>query len=219
MKIIGVTGGVGSGKSELLKYIKEHYNCRVLLADEAAHEVERPGTDCYRALVKLLGTQILAHGYDEEARKDLSQDTEKTETVAEAQKELPAIDKKKMAAAMFGHPERVAAVNAIVHPAVRKYIMSELERAGTAPDYFFLEAALLIECGYGEVVDEMWYIYCDPQIRRQRLAASRGYSQEKIGAIMQSQLSDEAFRAGADVVIDNSGPIEQAQRAVDSLLQ
>ena len=54
MKVIGITGGVGSGKTALLEYIRIHYNCEIILADEAAHHVEEPGQECYAELVELL---------------------------------------------------------------------------------------------------------------------------------------------------------------------
>ena len=77
---------------------------------------------------------------------------------------------------------------------------------------FILEAALLIECGYRSDVDEMWYVYCDEAVRRERLKASRGYSDEKITSIMASQLTDQQFREGSDEVIDNSGAPEKTHR-------
>ena len=122
-----------------------------------------------------------------------------------------------MAAAIFGDPELLAAVNGLIHPAVREMIEAEIEkeRAAGVRDFFFVEAALLIECGYDEVVDEMWYIYCDLDERRRRLKASRGYSDEKIDSILKSQLSHEAFLAGTDVMIDNSGTPQESFAAID----
>ena len=85
-------------------------------------------------------------------------------------------------------------------------------------DYFFLEAARLIECGYRSVVDEMWYIYCDLAVRRERLKKSRGYSDEKIDSILSSQLTEAEFRSGSDVIIDNSGNLEDAYRQIREAL-
>ena len=80
------------------------------------------------------------------------------------------------------------------------------------------EAKALIEAGYKEHLDELWYIYCDENERRRRLRASRGYSDEKIDNILRSQLSEQEFRDNADVVIDNSGTIEAACAQVDAAL-
>ena len=91
--------------------------------------------------------------------------------------------------------------------------MEEKERKKL--DYLFIEAALLIENGYDKIVDELWYIYADVEVRRQRLKASRGYSDEKIDDILKGQLSDEEFRKYADFVIDNSGDENDTRRQID----
>lgn len=200
MKIIGVTGGVGSGKTELLHYIEKNYRCRILLADEASHEVMQKGGRIYEPLVALLGSSVLDSSGE--------------------------INRKEMAARIFSHEELLGRVNALIHPAVREYILEavaeEREKAAAgaedAVDYFFLEAALLIECGYRSVVDEMWYIYCDLAVRRERLKKSRGYSDGKIDSILSSQLTEAEFRSGSDVVIDNSGNLEDAYRQIREAL-
>lgn len=200
MKIIGVTGGVGSGKTELLHYIEKNYRCRILLADEAAHEVMQKGGRIYEPLVALLGSSVLDSSGE--------------------------INRKEMAARIFSQEDLLGRVNALIHPAVREYILEavaeEREKAAAgaadAVDYFFLEAALLIECGYRSVVDEMWYIYCDLAVRRERLKKSRGYSDGKIDSILSSQLTEAEFRSGSDVVIDNSGNLEDAYRQIREAL-
>lgn len=200
MKIIGVTGGVGSGKTELLHYIEKNYRCRILLADEASHEVMQKGGRIYEPLVALLGSSVLDSSGE--------------------------INRKEMAARIFSQEELLGRVNALIHPAVREYILEavaeEREKAAAgaedAVDYFFLEAALLIECGYRSVVDEMWYIYCDLAVRRERLKKSRGYSDGKIDSILSSQLTEAEFRSGSDVIIDNSGNLEDAYRQIREAL-
>lgn len=195
MKIIGITGGVGAGKSELLSYLVQNYSCRVLLADEVGNRVKEPGQPCYHALVKLLG-----------------------ESVLDGNKE---IDRKRMADMIFGDEHLLQRVNAIIHPAVEDYIFEQIriERERGQIAFFFVEAALLIECGYDRKLDELWYIYAEPEIRAKRLRESRGYSDEKIHGIMSSQLSDEEFRRVCKVVIDNSGTLEQAYEQIDAALR
>ena len=95
MKVIGITGGVGAGKSEVLAYLERCPGCRVIMADRAAHRLEEPGEACYEPLTALLGTEIL----DASGR----------------------IDRQKMAARIFGDGELLRKVNGIVHPAVRAY--------------------------------------------------------------------------------------------------
>lgn len=195
MKLIGITGGVGAGKSQILSYIESRCNCRILLADQAAHEVKEPGQPCYRKLVELLGSGIL--------------------------QEDGAIDKGKMAAAIFADEDLRKRVNAIIHPAVKEYILAEIkkERAAGEKDAFFLEAALLIEEGYDRILDELWYIYADEAVRRRRLKASRGYSEEKIGQIFLSQLSEEEFRRHCKVIIDNSRSLSDTYMQIEERLK
>ena len=95
--------------------------------------------------------------------------------------------------------------------------LARVRESGEA-ELFFVEAALLIECGYLALVDEMWYIYADEQVRRERLKASRGYSEEKISQIMSKQLTEQRFRESCDFVIDNSGDLAESCRQVDGRL-
>ena len=122
-----------------------------------------------------------------------------------------------MAAAIFNDEELLLKVNDIIHPAVTEYILNqkEIEKEKGLIDYFFIEAALLIECGYRNYVDELWYIYADERTRVERLISSRGYSESKIASIMASQLSEEEFRENCDYVIDNSGSLEETYKQVN----
>lgn len=194
MIVIGITGGVGAGKSEILAYIKEHYNCQVILADEVAHQVEEPGRKCYGELVALLGENILNPD--------------------------GTIQKAKMAEKIFADKSVLVKVNEIVHPAVKEFIIQEIEKQKEEGklDFLFIEAALLIEDGYEQIVDELWYIYTKTEVRRERLKASRAYSDEKIDQILQKQLSDEVFRQHCRVVIDNSDRLEDACKQIDEKL-
>lgn len=195
MKLIGITGGIGAGKSALLDYIGAHYNCRIILADETAHLVQQPGkTSCYDSLVMLLGRQVLA--------------------------ENGQIDKQKMAERIFSDGTLLKQVNQIIHPAVKAYILGQVaeSRQEGKLDFFFIEAALLIEDGYADIVDELWYIHADAGIRRERLKAARQYSDDKIDRIMASQLPEEEFRKQCQVVIDNSTTQEAAFRQIDKRL-
>ncbi|MCM1325547.1 MAG: dephospho-CoA kinase [Bacteroidales bacterium] len=195
MRFIGITGGVGSGKTELLRYIRKHYKCEVYLADEVAHEVKLPGTKCYKELTALLGSEII--------------------------KSDGQIDKAVMADKIFADKQLLMQVNAIIHPAVREFLTEKFTRAkqlGEA-ELFFVEAALLIEAGYAQVADELWYVHVDREIRAKRLAAARGYSAEKFDSITENQLSEEEFRKHCGFVIDNSGSLEDSYRQIDKKLE
>ena len=194
MQIIGITGGIGAGKSQVLQYIEKRYKCRVILADDVGNEVKLPGKICYNQLVDLLGNDIL----DKEG----------------------FIQKEKMAARIFSNKELLLQVNAIIHPAVMDYILTEIQKEKEARrlDFFFVEAALLIECGYASHVDEMWYVYADDETRRERLRANRHYSDEKITSIMKGQLKEEEFRKHCQVVIDNSDEFSRTEKQIDKIL-
>ncbi|MDD6628467.1 MAG: dephospho-CoA kinase [Lachnospiraceae bacterium] len=194
MKVIGITGGVGAGKSEILSYLKEHCNCRILMADRLAEELEQPGQDCYDQLLALLGREIL----QEDGR----------------------IDRKKMATRVFADKSLLEAVNAMIHPAVKQAILQIIrdEKEAARLDYLFIEAALLIEDGYAEIVDELWYIHTEEEVRRQRLKASRGYTDEKIDSILREQLSEEEFYGHCHYVIENSGSLERVYEQLDKKL-
>ncbi len=195
MLFIGITGGVGAGKSELLRYIGKHYKCEIYLADEVAHLVKQSGTPCFAQLVRLLGEDII--GADGE------------------------IDRAMMATKIFMDRNLLREVNEIIHPAVREYLLKRLESARSSLDVelFFVEAALLIEAGYKDLVDEMWYVYASPEVRRERLMKARGYSAAKAADIMASQLSEEEFRRNCDFMIDNSGDFEESCRLIDLRLE
>lgn len=195
MRIIGITGGVGAGKSEVLQFIQANYNAVILMADNIANEIKMPGQPCYEAIVALLGNDVLL--------------------------EDGTIDKAKMATRIFGSRELLQKTNEIIHPAVRTYILEKIASCKQAGqyDYLFVEAALLIEEHYDEICDELWYVYADEPIRCQRLKQSRGYSQDKIDAIMAKQLPDDVFRAHCKVVIDNSGAIEDTYRQIKEKLE
>ena len=194
MKIIGITGGVGSGKTQVLSYIEKHYKCRIVRSDETAHLLYEPGQECYKKLVALLGLEILA--------------------------EDKTIDKGKMAAVIFSNKMLLERVNQIVHPEVKNYILRQIEyeKGKGVVDYFFIEAALLIEEHYDQIVDELWYIYADAQIREKRLIENRQYSTQKIAYIMEGQLSEEEFRKHCQVVISNNGSLEETYKQIKGIM-
>ena len=194
MKTIGITGGVGSGKSAVLEYIAEKYNALVIYADKLAYELESPGHICYDRIVELLGRDILdSEGF---------------------------INKIAMAEKIFADNDLLREVNDIVHPAVKDYITDRIRRELEYDeyDYFVLEAALLIEEKYYEILDEFWYVRADEDVRRQRLRSSRGYSDEKIDSIMDSQLDDQTYMKYCKYVIDNSESLTATYAQVDALM-
>lgn len=196
MLFVGITGGVGAGKSAILAYLEQTYHCKVMLADEIAHLLMEPGTDCYEELKKVF-------------EKDGIFAVDGT------------IDRPKMAEVLFSDAQKREILNGIVHPAVKQYVrqQSELAKKEQKLDLLILEAALLIEEQYDEICDELWYIYTSEENRRIRLRESRGYSDEKIKNIMDSQLPEETFRAHCQEIIDNNGTPEASFVQLNELLQ
>ena len=188
MLVIGITGGVGAGKSLCLQTLKKHCNCKITLADDVGNKVKEPGEKCYFQIVDLLGEDILL--------------------------EDKSINKLKMAEKIFTDPKLLTKVNEIIHPAVEEYILNDISRERNlgSIDVYFLEAALLIEAGYVPYLDELWYIYTKESVRIKRLKESRSYSDEKIMQIMKQQLSEEEFRNHADFVLDNSYDFESTYK-------
>lgn len=196
MRFIGITGGVGAGKSAILSYLSEKPKTRVMLADEIAHELMEPGTDCYKRIVeRFAGEDIFT--------------------------ESRCFDKGKLAQIIFGNPAKREAMNAIVHPAVKEFVRQQyaLELEKGQLELLILEAALLIEEEYDEICDELWYIYTSEENRRSRLKESRGYSDENIDNIFKSQLSEQEFRESTQVTIDNNGDLDKTYQQIEIALR
>ena len=192
MKFIGITGGVGAGKSAVLDYLATKPGVRVMLADEIAHELMEPGTDCYEQIRQAFPEHDI---YKEDGH----------------------FDRIKLAKVIFSDENKRAGMNGIVHPAVKAYVIAEAKRErqeGTLA-LLVLEAALLIEEHYDEICDELWYIYADEEVRKERLIEGRGYSEKKVREIMANQLSEDEFSSHCDFEIDNSGDFEETKKQLD----
>ena len=219
MKFIGITGGVGAGKSAILSYLANKPNTKVLLADEIAHDLMEPGTECYHAIVEAFAGEDIFEAV-EEIPSDVIDTFRTAEGVSLVDVE-PAFDRKKLAQVIFSDNTKREQMNAIVHPAVKEYVRKVFAQEQTKGqlDLLVLEAALLIEEKYDEICDELWYIYTNEENRRQRLKESRGYSDEKIDSIFASQLSEEKFRSATSVTIDNNGDLEETYRQIENALR
>ena len=198
MKILGITGGIGTGKSKVLAYLEKEHHATIQQLDQVASALQKKGTSCYRELVEAFGTEIL----------------------------LPdgELNRAKIAKIIFADPMKRQMLNQIVHPKVKEWIKEDIEKEKACGTLLYvIEAALLIEDNYKEICDEIWFIYSEKSVRIKRLEESRGYSRDKIVQIISVQLTDEEFRENADRIIDNSGEflntIEQIKTAplVDGL--
>ncbi len=186
MQVIGITGGVGAGKSAILDYLEKNYKVKNLIADRIAHDLMKPGTECYEKLLRVLPVDVY-------------------------HKDNETIDRQILGKKLFASEELREKVNGIVHPAVKQYIrvqIAEQQEIGML-DYLIIEAALLIEDHYDEICDELWYVYASREDRKKRLIETRGYSPEKVEQIFSSQLPEEVYRQKCQVIIDNSGTREE----------
>ena len=194
MKVIGITGGVGAGKSEILRYLKEKHGARVIEADKVGHLLMEPGGACYYSIVEKFGSSILNGDQ--------------------------TINRGKLGKIVFADTALLDALNKIIHPKVKSYIVSEIakEKAYHRTNLFVVEAALLIEDHYDVICDELWYIHIDAQVRAKRLKETRGYDDQKIADIMANQKSPEEFSSACQVVIDNSGELAYTCEQIDRQL-
>lgn len=190
MRVIGLTGGIASGKSLVAQWLAER-GAVIIDADSVGHEAYRRGTETYRAVVDAFGPEVV--GPDGE------------------------IDRKALGAKVFADPTARRRLEEIVWPAMRRMMeerLAELRAQGTP--VAVLEAALLIEADWLPLVDEVWLVTASPETARRRLMERNGLTPEQAEARLRSQLSNEKRRAYADVVIENDGTLEELRRAVDA---
>lgn len=196
MKVLGITGGVGAGKSTVLAYLEKQYGVRVIQADLAAHQLQMPGTTCYKRIAAEFGAEIF--------RMDGS------------------INREILGKIVYSDKTRLTALNNIVHPEVKAYIIREIEKERQKNQIPFLvvEAALLLEDGYDKICDEIWYIDTKREVREHRLQISRGYSMEKIRSIMANQKTEDDYRCSCNFVVDNSSDfVENTYEQIDKGLR
>ena len=190
MRLIGVTGGVGAGKSSVLDYLHKEYGVVIVQLDDVSRAMLATDGPCYDSTIEIFGLSVV--------REDRS------------------LERAAIAEIVFSDPVMMEKLNALVHPAVQREterIISQCREEGVK--ILVLEAALLIEQHYDEICDELWYIYAGADTRMRRLAESRGYSKERIEGTMAKQLSDEEFRAKATFVLDNDGDFEYTKTQID----
>lgn len=194
MKIIGITGGVGAGKTQILEYLNNKYGATICQADKVGKKLQKKGGACFDAIVEHFGEEIL----DEKGE----------------------LDRERLAGIVFSDQEELEFLNSIVHPAVKEEIRKKIaheERKHT--NIFVVESALLIEDHYDEICDELWYIYVEDEIRRNRLYFSRGYDTQKIDEIIAAQLPKDMFLKNCDRVIDNSGVFAETMMQLDKIIK
>lgn len=190
MRVIGLTGGIASGKSLVSQQLAE-LGATVIDADKLGHESYHPGTDTYRAVVEAFGQDVV--GADRE------------------------IDRRALGAKVFGNEEARHRLEAIVWPAIRRLAKERIEELRTKDtQVIVLEAAVLIEAGWLDIVDEVWLVTVDPDIARQRVVERNGITPDQANARIEAQLTNGERRPHAHVVIENNGSLDDLRAAVNN---
>ena len=191
--IIGITGGVGAGKSYVMEYLHSHYGAYIILADDVARQLQMPGNSVYNKMVELLGKECL-------------EDNGELNRACVAQR-------------MFQDETLRLKVNNIVHPEVKKQIIKQITNAKKEYQFIAVEAALLIEERYDTICDELWYVDAAEEVRIERLSQDRGYSKEKSLEIMKKQLPRDEFISHCQRIINNSGSKEALKQQLDEIFK
>ena len=189
MMVLGLTGGVGAGKSRILELFSHDYGAQVIQADLVARKLEDPGQPGLTGLVSLFGAGIL--------QKD------------------GTLDRKGFADRIFGNPEALKRVNALIHPLTWNEIKRQIRES--SEELIVVEAALFDERSR-EVCQYLLYVDTQDEIRIQRLMENRGYSREKCLQMMANQLSEEEYRSLSDRELDNNGSPEDMRSQLKSVL-
>ena len=188
MKIIGLTGGIGSGKSEIARTLLD-LGALVISADQISHEVYRKGSDGWYDLVGTFGDQII--GLDGEINRD------------------------KLSNIVFSNPNDLSKLNSLIHPPTRSLIANRLDEARNAGEtVVVVEAAVLLEAGWDDLVDDIWVSkVADDQVVA-RVVGSRGIDASAVRVRIKAQMSQAERENRADIVIDNTGDIDNLKKIV-----
>ena len=193
MKVIGLTGGIGSGKSTVSRFLGE-MGAVVLDADKVGHQAYQPGTETWKELVAAFGEDIVAPD--------------------------STIDRRKLGAIVFADPEALAHLNRIVHPRMFDMMKARIEEyRGQGTEVVVLEAAILLEANWTPLVDEVWVTVASEPTVVKRTRERTGLPEEQIKARIRSQLSNEERSQQAKVVITNDGDLEELRVKVAELWQ
>ena len=193
MKVIGLAGGIGAGKSEVSRILGE-MGAEVLNADRYGHEVYLPGTDGHREVVEAFGEDVLQPNGE--------------------------VDRRALGSKVFGNPEAMAQLNAIAWPRIRQKLedgIEEQRQLGTG--VVVLDAAVLIEAGWTDAADEVWVVTAPEGDVVSRLQARNNLTEEQVRARMASQMSSEERVKHADVVVANDGDLQGLQSNIEKLWQ
>ena len=186
--VIGLMGGIGSGKSTVLNYLEKNYNAYIIQSDYVAKEIMMP-----------------EHRIFEEVAKEFP------EVIADGK-----INPEKLSEIVFQDKERLNILNSITHPGTVNEIIHRIQQ--NSSNIIVVESALLLNSGLEPYIDEIWFVFCELEKRISRLMNDRGYTRGKALDIIKNQPSDEEYNKSADEFIDNSYSVEKTQEQIDLLL-
>ncbi|MFH1647207.1 MAG: dephospho-CoA kinase [Chloroflexota bacterium] len=188
MRVIGLTGGIGSGKSTVAQLLGE-LGAAVIDLDKVGHEAIKPGTEAWQGVVEAFGKDILNVGGE--------------------------IDRSRLAEVVFKDKAALRRLNHIVHPVIDNLVRARLEeyRRQNYP-VVVLEAAAMLEAGRAADVDEVWVTVAPEKAVLERLAERSDYSEEESKARIRSQLASDERVKQADVVIDTDGDLKELKARV-----
>ena len=187
--IIGITGGVGAGKSSVLDILQHKFGAKVILADMVAHDLMEPGMEGLKRVTDALGTSFI--------------------------QEDGSVNRQKLAEIIFNDAQALATMNSIIHPMVWEYIKNE---ALQCEEMLVIVEAAVFDTAPQGLFDEIWYVYTTEENRIRRLMESRGYTREKCISIIEKQDSEAEFRARCGRVIDNNGNSEETEMQIKEIL-
>lgn len=193
MFIIGLTGGILSGKSTVAQMLVEK-GAGHIDADKMGHEAYEPHTKTWQKVIDAFGTGIL--------------------------KENEEIDRQKLGDIVFNDPESLARLNRIVHPQIGRLVVEELEKLRSkGVDVVVIEAILLIEARWTNIVDEVWVTVAPEETVLKRLQNRGSLSEEQARARIRAQLSSEERAKYGDVLINTDCDLSEVKAMVDELWQ
>lgn len=194
MVVIGITGGIGSGKSAAMHIIEQEYGAKILLADNIGHLAMAKGSATYEAMVKSFGTSIIDSNGE--------------------------INRLELGTLLLASPEKLAIQNGIVHPFVIDYIEKQLRHwKNEGVRLAVVESALLVQSGCNRLCDEVWLVTAPREVRIQRLIAARGYSLEQAESFMKRQQTEDAYKMHCNRVICNDGDIENLYKELRKCIE
>ncbi|MBQ3123144.1 MAG: dephospho-CoA kinase [Firmicutes bacterium] len=192
MITIGLTGGIGTGKSTVSDYLRSK-GITIVDADRIAHEITEPGQPALKKLKEVFGEDIILDG--------------------------DILDRKLLAARAFSSEENTKLLEIITHGAIKDEMESQITSARVNNEkMLILDVPLLVEAGLYEMCDKVWIVTADKTVRYDRIRLRDNMSDEEIEARMNRQLSDEERNKYADEIIDNSGGKEELYNRLEELL-